>query len=76
MLPHWPCGVPELLAVAEFVTKELAICVVCGNPAGRSQRMTREGSRVLLGAAEAYEPRCRRCHTLDEPLPEQPRLFR
>lgn len=67
---------PELLAVAEFVTKTLAICVVCGNPAGRSQRMTREADRVLVGASESYEPRCRRCHTLEEPLPEQVRLFR
>ncbi len=67
---------PELLAVAEFVTKTLAICVRCGNPAGRSQRITREGGRVLVGASDSYEPRCRRCHTLDEPMPEQARLFK
>jgi thymidine kinase len=67
---------PELLAVAEFVTKTLAICMVCGNPAGRSQRITRDADRVLVGATESYEARCRRCHTLDEPLPEQTRLFR
>ncbi len=68
---------PELLAVAEFVTKALAICVVCGNPAGRSQRVTRGGDRVLIGATDAYEARCRRCHTVgEEPPPEQPRLFK
>jgi thymidine kinase len=67
---------PELLAIAEFVTKVQAICVVCGNPAGRSQRLTRDSDRVLVGATESYEPRCRRCHKLDEPQPEQARLFR
>ena len=54
---------PELMAVAESVTKCLAICTVCGNPAGRSQRLSREASLVVVGAAEAYEARCRRCHT-------------
>lgn len=68
--------IPELLGVAEFVTKSLAICVVCGNPAGRSQRLLREQGRVMLGAGDAYEPRCRACHSLEEPIVEQPRLFR
>lgn len=53
---------PQLLAVAEYVTKELAICVVCGNPANRSQRLVAAGERVVVGAAGAYEARCRRCH--------------
>lgn len=53
---------PQLLAVAEYVTKELAICVVCGNPANRSQRLSNSGDRVLVGAAGAYEARCRKCH--------------
>jgi thymidine kinase len=67
---------PALMAVAEFVTKSLALCVVCGNPAGRSQRIVRQSERVMLGAAESYEPRCRLHHESDEPLPpEQPRLF-
>ena len=66
---------PALLAIAEFVTKSLAICMVCGNPAGRSQRLVREGDQVVLGAGETYEARCRRCHSLDEPLPQQERLF-
>jgi thymidine kinase len=66
---------PQLLAVAEFVTKTLAICMVCGNPANRSQRLTASESRVVIGAAEAYEARCRRCHT-EHPVsaPTQPPL--
>lgn len=54
---------PQLIAVAEYVTKELAICVVCGNPANRSQRIGASSERVVLGAGDAYEARCRRCHT-------------
>ena len=54
---------PQLLALAEYVTKTLAICSRCGAPAGRSQRMVQAESRVLVGAADAYEPRCRRCHS-------------
>lgn len=53
---------PQLLALAEYVTKELAICVVCGNPANRSQRIVSSGERVVVGAAGAYEARCRKCH--------------
>lgn len=53
--------VPQLMAIAEYVTKTLAVCVRCGAPANRSQRMQGEGARVLVGASESYEPRCRRC---------------
>lgn len=53
---------PQLLAVAEYITKELAICVVCGNPANRSQRILDSAERVVVGAAGAYEARCRKCH--------------
>lgn len=52
---------PQLLAVAEYITKTLAICVVCGNPADRTQRTTASNERVLVGAKDAYEARCRRC---------------
>jgi len=52
---------PQLLAVAEYITKTLAICVVCGNPADRTQRTIGDSERVLVGASEAYEARCRRC---------------
>ncbi len=52
---------PQLLAVAEYITKTLAICVVCGNPADRTQRTTAAHERFLVGAKDAYEARCRRC---------------
>jgi thymidine kinase len=52
---------PQLLAVAEYITKTLAICVVCGNPADRTQRTTHSADRVLVGAKDIYEARCRHC---------------
>lgn len=52
---------PHLMAVAEYVTKTLAVCHRCGAPANRSQRLTPEEDRVVVGAAGAYEARCRRC---------------
>ncbi|HCV43584.1 MAG TPA: thymidine kinase [Bacteroidetes bacterium] len=52
---------PQLLAVAEYITKTLAICMVCGNPADRTQRTTASSERVLVGAKDSYEARCRRC---------------
>lgn len=60
--------IPHLMAVAEYVTKLHAICVVCGAPANHSQRIVAEDDRVLLGAKEAYEPRCRR-HFSPTPSP-------
>ena len=51
----------KLLALAEFVTKNLAICVICGNPANRSQRLSHSRKRIEVGAAKKYEARCRRC---------------
>ncbi len=53
---------PQLLAIAEYVTKNLAICVVCGNPANRTQRTVHKGDQILVGSTEAYEARCRNCH--------------
>lgn len=53
---------PQLMAVAEYVTKALAICSRCGAPAGRSQRLLGGDTVVAVGAAESYEARCRRCH--------------
>jgi len=50
---------PQLMAVAEYVAKTLAVCMVCGSPADRSQRLVHRESRVLLGAKEVYEARCR-----------------
>lgn len=52
--------IPALMAVAEEVQKALAVCTVCGAPASRSQRLVASESRVLLGAQDRYEARCRR----------------
>jgi thymidine kinase len=52
---------PQLLAIAEYITKTLAICMVCGNPANHTQRLVVSEDRVLLGAQGTYEARCRRC---------------
>jgi thymidine kinase len=52
---------PQLLAVAEYITKTRAICMVCGNPANHTQRLVASTDRVLLGATGTYEARCRRC---------------
>ncbi|MBY0471314.1 thymidine kinase [bacterium] len=57
---------PKLLAVAESVTKLSAVCVVCGAPATRSQRIAgitgADAPKVLVGAKDFYEARCRFCH--------------
>jgi len=52
---------PHLLAVAEYITKTHAICVRCGQPANYSQRTVEVEGQVVVGAADAYEARCRRC---------------
>jgi thymidine kinase len=52
---------PHLLAVAEYITKTLAICMVCGGPANRTQRLVPSSERVLVGATGTYEARCRHC---------------
>jgi thymidine kinase len=52
---------PQLLAVAEYVDKALAICMRCGAPANRSQRLVPATDRVVVGGAEEYEARCRKC---------------
>jgi len=59
---------PQLMAVAEYVTKTLAVCSRCGAPANRSQRIVHSNDRVLVGADGTYEARCRRCF---EPDPEK-----
>lgn len=53
----------KLMAVAEYVTKNLAICVVCGNPAHRNQRLGGGKKRIEIGHGDKYEARCRRCFT-------------
>jgi thymidine kinase len=52
---------PQLLAIAEYITKTLAICVVCGDPANHTQRLVQSSDRVLVGANGLYEARCRHC---------------
>jgi len=52
---------PQLLAIAEYITKTLAICVVCGGPANHTQRLVVSSERVLVGAQGTYEARCRHC---------------
>ena len=56
--------VPQLMAVAEYVDKALAICMRCGAPANRSQRLVAVMDRVVVGGAQQYEARCRRCFEL------------
>ncbi|MCL2521741.1 MAG: thymidine kinase [Erysipelotrichales bacterium] len=61
---------PFLLARAEHILKLTAICTVCGGPATRSQRLVNgeeakyDEPLIILGAKEAYEPRCRHCHKI------------
>ncbi len=64
---------PQLLAVAEYITKMRAICMRCGEPALRSQRLGQSTERVVVGAAETYEPRCRAC--FEDPERPEPPLF-
>ena len=52
---------PQLLAIAEYITKTLAICMVCGAPANHTQRLVASKERVLVGAQGMYEARCRQC---------------
>jgi thymidine kinase len=59
---------PRLLAVAEEITKLLAICVRCGNPAVHTQRLVENEDLIVVGAGDSYEARCRRCF---EPNPAQ-----
>ena len=82
---------PDLLAVADYVSKQQAVCVVCGAPATKSQRVnpgapvnTEQGAsngetkdQRLVGATDAYEARCRRCHVKTVDIPhflEPPRV--
>jgi thymidine kinase len=53
--------IPELLAQAESITKTLAICMRCGNPAKHTQRLVESDDLIVVGAGGMYEARCRRC---------------
>ena len=64
--------VPDLLAHAESITKTLAICVRCGNPAKHTQRLRGSDELIVVGAADMYEARCRRC--FEPGIPKQAEL--
>jgi thymidine kinase len=61
-MPFGP--IPNLLAVAEYITKVHAICIHCGNLATHSYRKIADGQQVVLGEKDAYEPRCRTCYAM------------
>ena len=62
--------IPKLLAIAEYVDKLQAICMICGNTASRTQRLVNgqpakySDPTILIGAQESYEARCRKCHVV------------
>ncbi|HQO26373.1 MAG TPA: thymidine kinase [Acidobacteriota bacterium] len=60
---------PQIMAIAEDITKTAAICMQCGNPAYYTQRLIASQERIVVGAADAYEARCRRC--FEPPKPEE-----
>ena len=68
---------PQLMCVAEVVDKLHAICVLCGAPASRNQRLidgrpaAYDSPTVMVGGAEAYEARCRACHSVTKGDPSQ-----
>ena len=57
---------PNLLAIADYITKLHAICVKCGNIANISYRKSSEGGQLLIGEKDMYEPRCRHCNSIKE----------
>jgi thymidine kinase len=73
---------PQLLAVAEVVDKLHAICVCCGNPASRNQRLIGgkparyDSPTIMVGSAESYEARCRHCHEVPRRDEDQVELIR
>ena len=72
---------PQLLAVAEVVDKLHAICVICGNPASRNQRLIGgrparyDSPTIMVGSTESYEARCRACHSVPKRDEDQGRLL-
>ncbi len=61
---------PELLCLAESITKTLAVCMRCGNPAKHTQRLVESEDLIVVGAAGMYEARCRRCFEPGAPRQE------
>ena len=70
-------SMPELMARAEYVDKLHAICIQCGEPASRTQRLidgepaAADDPVILVGAAEVYEARCRSCHALKQAIKDE-----
>src|SRR3954466_2098741 len=73
---------PQLLALAEVVDKLHAICVCCGGPASRNQRLIAgkparyDSPTIMVGSAESYEARCRHCHAVPKRDEDQVELIR
>jgi thymidine kinase len=74
-------SMPQLMAVAELVDKLHAICVLCGAPASRNQRLiggkpaAYDSPTIMVGAADSYEARCRACHSVPRRDDHQQRLL-
>jgi thymidine kinase len=74
-------SMPQLLAIAEVVDKLHAICVKCGNPASRNQRLISgrparyDSPTIMVGSAETYEARCRACHAVPQRDEDQAALL-
>jgi thymidine kinase len=68
--------IPQLLSIAEYVTKVHAICMKCGNLAHYSHRLGQAQKLVILGEKDIYEPLCRECYNESrQSLNKQPELF-
>jgi thymidine kinase len=73
---------PQLLAIAEVVDKLHAICVRCGGPASRNQRLIGgkparyDSPQIMVGSAESYEARCRHCHAVPRRDEDQVELLK
>jgi len=74
-------AMPQLMSVAEIVDKLHAICVVCGGPATRNQRLVNgqpaayDSPTIMVGGSESYEARCRHCHEVPRKDEGQQRLL-
>ena len=58
--------IPDLMSVAEYVSKVHAICVKCGNLANYTHRLSEDDKLIVLGETDIYEPLCRICYTKDK----------
>jgi len=78
-LPFGP--MPTLMCIAEVVDKFQAICVVCGGPATRNQRLVNDkpapwnSPTIMVGGRESYEARCRHCHRVPRADEDQTALL-